>query len=70
MKREGNAFRLDLPDSIKVHPVFAPKKLRKALSTPPLPGQLQDPAPPLKVNGKDEWEVDEILASQLHYHKL
>jgi hypothetical protein len=63
MKREGNAFRLDLPDSIKVHPVFAPEKLRKAPSTPPLPSQVQDPAPPLEVNSKDEWEIDEILAS-------
>jgi hypothetical protein len=70
MKREGNAFRLDLPDSIKVHPVFAPEKLRKAPSTPPLPGQVQDPAPPLEVNGEDEWEIDEILASRLHYRKL
>ena len=29
MERVGNAYKLDLPDSIKVHPVFAPEKLRR-----------------------------------------
>ncbi|GFG01368.1 hypothetical protein IFM53868_10994, partial [Aspergillus udagawae] len=34
-----------------VHPIFALEKLRKAASSPPLSGQIQDPTPPMEVNG-------------------
>src|ERR1035437_2444543 len=34
LEEVGSAFRLQLPSSIKVHPVFAPEKLRKALNDP------------------------------------
>jgi hypothetical protein len=34
-------------------------------SNDPLPGQHNDPPLPIQVNGQDEWEVDEILASKI-----
>ena len=63
LEKVGHSYRLDLPQSIRVHPVFSLDKLRKA-SNNPLLGQHNDSPLPIQVNGEDEWEVDEILASK------
>ena len=63
LEKVGHLYRLDLLQSIKVHPVFSPDKLRKA-SNNPLLGQHNDPPLPIQVNGEDEWEVNEVLASK------
>lgn len=70
LAKEGNAFRIDLPASIKVHPVINPEHLRRASTSEPLPGQHADALPPTTVNDQNEWEVEEILASRLRYRKL
>ncbi len=70
IEKIGNAYKLQLPDSIRVHPVFAPEKLRLAHKTDPLPNQIPDPKPPEVVNDDIEWEVEEIVAVRLHYRKL
>ena len=46
LERVGNAYKLNLPDSVRVHPVFSLDKLRKA-STDPLPSQTNDLPPPI-----------------------
>ena len=56
----GQAYRLELPITIKIHNVFHPGLLRKAPEDL-LPGQKNAPPPPVVVNGKEEWTVDEIL---------
>lgn len=62
--------KLNLPDSIRVSPGFSPDNLRLAASTPPLPGQHPDPPSPEQVHDENEWEVEDILDSRIHYRKL
>ena len=54
---------------MKVHPVF-----HVSLLTPyqanTLPGRVQPPPPPIIVEGFEEFEVQEILDSRIHYNKL
>lgn len=71
-QEEGHSFRVGLPPSMKIHPVFHANILRKAASNP-LPGQINEPEPPIHVTEDAEWEVQEIIAVQkdrygnLHY---
>lgn len=60
----GHSFRLELPDSMKVHPVFHASKLRKALKDP-LEGQIVDEAQEEQVNGEIEYDVETILGVRL-----
>ena len=69
LEQVGHAYRLDLPTAIKIHPVISADKLRKAADDP-LPAQIQEPGLPIVVNGQEEWDVDEILASRGYYGKL
>jgi hypothetical protein len=50
LEQVGNAFRIDLPPLIQIHPVISADKLRKAANDPLL-GQLQEPGLPIIVNG-------------------
>ncbi|KAJ6110208.1 gag/polymerase/env polyprotein [Penicillium sp. IBT 16267x] len=70
LTKEGHAYKLELPDSIKVHLVFSPDKLRRVAKSAPLIGQIADPALPIEVNDQQEWEVNEIVDVRLRYRKL
>jgi hypothetical protein len=70
LEQIGHSFKLNLPESIKVHPVFYAKKLRKDPGNP-LPGQTNPEPPPLEVeDGETEYEVQEVLAVKLIRGKL
>ncbi|KAH0606111.1 uncharacterized protein H6S33_003772, partial [Morchella sextelata] len=57
------AYELELPRSMKVHPVFHVSLLSSAANDP-LPGQQHLPPPPVEVEGQEEWEVENILDSR------
>src|SRR5258706_11360420 len=65
-KVSSHAYKLELPDTMKVHPVFHVSLLEPTVSDP-LPGQLQPPPPPMIIDDSDEpeYEVDEIVDSKL-----
>jgi len=61
VERFGSGYRLQLPASMKIHPVFHSWLLRKDPNDP-LPGQINEPPPPVVVHpGEEEWEVEQIL---------
>ena len=64
LKKIGNLYKVKLPNSVKVHPVFSPNKLRKA-AIDPLLRQVNPPPLLIQVNGEDEWEIEDILACRL-----
>ncbi|KAI0994621.1 hypothetical protein K3495_g13560 [Podosphaera aphanis] len=58
------AYCLDLPKSMKIHPVFHVSLLELAASEP-VPGQVQLPPPPIIIDGEEEFEVEQIYDSRL-----
>ena len=65
----GHSFKLKLPPSMKVHPVFHAEKLRLAPEDP-LPGQRNPEPPAIQINDQEEYEVDRVLAVKLVQEKL
>jgi hypothetical protein len=71
-KVSSHAYKLDLPPSMKVHPVFH-ISLLEPCSSNPLPGQRLPQPEPTIVDDEVVWEVEEILDSKLnrgHLHYL
>ena len=65
LQQVSNTFKLDLLDTIKIYPVFAPDCLQKAADNP-LPRQKRDPLLLIQVNSKEEYKVDKVLAVCLY----
>ena len=59
-----HAYKLDLPASMKCHPVFHISLLEPATSNP-LAGQKPPAPPPIIVDNNVEFEIEEILDSKL-----
>ena len=59
------AYRLGLPDSMKIHDVFHTNLLRPAPGPDAaLPGQRNEPPPPVEADGEQEWFIDRIEDSR------
>jgi hypothetical protein len=70
LEQIGHSFKLKLPESIKVYPVFYAKKLRKDPRNPLL-GQTNPEPLLLEVkDGEIEYKVQEVLAVKLIRGKL
>lgn len=57
------AYGLDLPKSMRIHPVFH-VSLMEPTPHDPVPGKLQLPPPPIIVNEEEEFEVEEVYDSR------
>ena len=61
------AYRLRLPPTMRIHPVFHVSLLEPAHTRP---GGGTEPPPPVVVEDHEEWEVEDILDSRLHRGQL
>lgn len=64
-----SAFRLDLPPSMHIHPVFHVSLLEKHVANT-FPDRVMGPPPTIHVDGLPEFEVHEILDSRFFRGKL
>ena len=64
-----SAVRLRLPATVQIHPVFH-VSLLKHTSNIRYPGQIAPPPLPVIVDGEEEWEVEIIMDTHLHYNQL
>jgi hypothetical protein len=70
LEQIGHSFKLKLPESMKIHPVFHAEKLRKDPGNL-IPGQSNPEPPPLELqDGEKEYETQEVLAVKLVRGKL
>jgi transposase InsO family protein len=61
------AYRLDLPNTLRVHDVFHVSLLEMARARS---GQVTTTPTPVEVDNHEEWEVDEVLDSRIHRGNL
>lgn len=62
-------FRLKLPDSMRIHPVFH-ASLLKPFHENSFPGRVLPPPPPVVVEGEEEFIVEGIIDSRIYRNKL
>jgi hypothetical protein len=58
------AFQLKLLNSIRIHLVFH-VSLLELYHTYTIPRKIHDPSPPIQVDGKHEYEMEDILDSKI-----
>ena len=64
-----SSYKLKLPDSYKISPIFHADRLRRDPDNA-LPGQINTPVSEEAVFGNQEWEIEKVLSSRLHYSTL
>ena len=69
VEQVGHSYRLDLSQSMQIHNIFSPDKLRLAANNS-LSDQIVEPLEPVVIGNNQEWEVEKILNSCLYRKKL
>jgi hypothetical protein len=64
-----NAYRLKLPETMKIHNVFHVSLLEPVFENPFI-GREEDPPLPIIMDAEPEYEVEEILDSRLYNRKV
>jgi len=64
-----SAYKLALPPSIAIHNTCH-ISLLEPYQDNRFPSQIKEPPPPIQIEGEEEYKLDEIIDSQLHYNKL
>jgi len=64
-----SGYKLALPPSMAIHNTFH-ISLLEPYQDNRFPSQIKERPPPIKIEGEDEYELDEIIDSRLHYNKL
>jgi len=55
----SNAVELELPSTVKIHPVVNVSRIRRYIGQ--VEGQKKEQPLPVIIEGKEEWEVERIL---------
>jgi hypothetical protein len=63
------AYRLDLPSSMKIHPVFHVSLLEPYREST-IPRRLPALPPPIKINKEEKFEVSKIIDSRINRRRL
>jgi len=64
----SNAIELDLPSSVRIHPVVNISRIRRYRDQ--VKGQKVTPPPPVEIQGEMEYEVERILSKRRRYGKV
>jgi len=54
-----NTVRLELPSTVKIHPVVNVSRIRQYIGQ--VEGQKKEQPAPVIIEGKEEWEIEQIL---------
>jgi len=55
----SNAIELDLPSTVRIHPVVNVSRVRRYRSQ--VEGQRKEMPQPVVIEGEEEWEVEKIM---------
>jgi len=58
----SNAVELELPSTVKIHPVVNVSRIRQYVGQ--VEGQKEEQPAPVIIKGEEEWEVERILNKQ------
>ena len=64
----SNAIKLELPSSVRIHPVVNISRIRRYRDQ--VRGQKVMPPPPVEIQGEMEYEVEKILSKRKRYRKI